>query len=108
MSNLILLISMTLLGALGGFFFKKASGVSNNKLTNTLLFLAIGGSLYFTGALLNIALLKKLPYSVVFPLTSITYIWTMILSYFFLNEKITFRKLVGIAFIAAGCLLLTL
>jgi drug/metabolite transporter (DMT)-like permease len=108
MSNFILLLTMTLLGALGGFFFKKASGVSDNRLTKVLLFLGIGGALYFVGALLNIALLQKLPYSVVFPLTSITYIWTMILSYFFLNEKITMKKLAGIVFIAAGCLLLTL
>jgi drug/metabolite transporter (DMT)-like permease len=108
MSNIILLISMTLFGALGGFFFKKASGVNDKKLTKILLFLAIGGSLYFVGALLNIALLQKLPYSVVFPLTSITYIWTMILSYFFLDEKITMKKLAGIMCIAAGCLLLTL
>jgi drug/metabolite transporter (DMT)-like permease len=108
MSNLLLLITMTLFGALGGFFFKKASGVTDNQYVKVLFFLAIGGALYFIGALLNILLLKKLPYSVVFPLTSITYIWTLFISYKFLQEKITKKKILGIIMIAIGCLFLTI
>ncbi|MGF2617965.1 EamA family transporter [Rossellomorea vietnamensis] len=108
MNNIFLLLTMTLLGSLGGFFFKKASGVSKRGVIKVLLFLAIGGSLYLAGAILNILLLKELPYTVVFPLTSVTYIWTLVLSYKFLDEKITIRKVTGILIIGLGCLLLAI
>jgi hypothetical protein len=39
-------------------------------------------------AIINILVLKQLPYTIVFPLTSITYIWTLMISYFLLGEKI--------------------
>lgn len=107
MNSILLLITMTLFGAFGGFFFKKASGVKNRNISLILIFLGTGGLLYFIGALLNILLLKKLPYSIVFPLTSVTYIWTLMISYFFLGEKITLKKVIGIVLIAGGCLLLT-
>ncbi|WP_456273211.1 EamA family transporter [Bacillus sp. AK031] len=108
MSSIFLLLTMTLLGSLGGFFFKKTSAVTKDALLKTLLFLAIGGFLYLAGAILNILLLKELPYSVVFPLTAITYIWTLGISYKLLGEKITIKKMIGILLIGIGCLLLVL
>ncbi|MEW8987208.1 MAG: EamA family transporter [Bacillus sp. (in: firmicutes)] len=43
----------------------------------------------------------------VFPLTSVTYIWTMIISKIWLNERITSRKLLGVTLILIGCVLLS-
>jgi len=97
-----LLISMTLFGALGGYFFKKASS-ANGRLLQSLV---IGGLFYVCGALLNVLLLRELPYSIVFPLTSVTYLWTLLISYFLLNEKLTIRKVTGVLFILAGAILL--
>ncbi|MFR2167688.1 MAG: hypothetical protein ACLS5W_07540 [Coprococcus sp.] len=45
--------------------------------------------MYLVSALLNIYVLRYLDYSVVLPLTSVTYIWTMVISYFILKEKIS-------------------
>jgi len=63
--------------------------------------------LYLLSAVLNIYVLKYLDYSVVLPLTSITYIWTMVLSYFSLKERITAKKVLGVALIVGGAVLVS-
>lgn len=99
---------MTMLGAFAGFFLKKLS--ADSKMVNSILNpnLYLGGGLYFISALLNIYLLKYLNYSVILPLTSITYIWTMIISYYLLREKVTFKKVVGVCLIMVGSLVLVI
>ena len=64
--------------------------------------LYIGGALYLASAVANIIVLKKMEYSIVLPLTSITYIWTMILSYMILKEEITKKKIGGVILILIG------
>lgn len=70
--------------------------------------LYIGGGLYLISALLNIFVLRYLDYSVVLPLTSITYVWTMIISYLILKESITKRKIAGVALILVGAVLVSI
>ncbi|GGL45409.1 EamA family transporter [Sporolactobacillus putidus] len=106
MTEAFLLISMTLLGSLGGFFFKRCT---SRGLSLSLYFavnLGIGGAFYVAGAMLNIWLLKLLPYTIVYPLTAVTYIWTLVFSYFFLSEKISKRKMFGVFLIILGACLL--
>ncbi|WP_310196946.1 EamA family transporter [Neobacillus niacini] len=97
---------MTFFGSLGGYFFKKASSHSLGFNKGFLFNLCLGGFFYVLGALLNILLLKYLPYTIVYPLTSITYLWTMILSYFLLSEKINYKKIGGVSLIGLGSFLL--
>lgn len=85
--KLVLLLCMTLLGSLGGFFFKKCTSRGLKLSGFFILNLGIGGVFYVLGALLNIQLLKMMPYTIVYPLTSITYIWTLILSSFFCRKN---------------------
>lgn len=101
-----LLLIMTLLGAVASLFLKKASGVSELRelLTNGNLY--TGGILYVIGILLNIYILRYLDYSVVLPMTSITYIWTMIVSCIFLGEKVTKKKMLGVGLIVVGAVLI--
>lgn len=98
----ILLIIMTLLGSVASLFLKKASGSDGivGMLKNINLY--IGGFLYLASAVVNIIVLKKMDYSIVLPLTSITYIWTMVLSYLILKEKITKKKIGGVILILIG------
>ncbi len=98
---------MTLIGAIASLFLKKAS--SNNGLLNMLKhpFLYLGGGLYLISALLNIYVLRYIEYSIVLPLTAITYIWTMIFSRVFLFEKISIKKVTGVCLIIIGVFLLT-
>lgn len=103
---IVLIFVMTLLGSFGGFFFKKSSGGSSviDIIKNKYLY--IGGVLYVLGALLNILVLKYMPYSVVLPVTSITYVWSMLSARLLLKEKITKKKFIGIISILIGAFLI--
>lgn len=104
---ILLLIAMTWLGALGGYFLKAASAHNiNDERKKFLLRLLMGVGLYGFGAILNIVALQFLPYTTVFPLTAVTYIWTMILSYVLLKEKIGKRKILGVLLILTGAVVL--
>lgn len=98
----IILLVMTALGSVASLFLKKSSGETNffKMLLNPHLY--IGGGLYLLSAVLNIYILRYLDYSVVLPLTAITYIWTMILSHLILKEKITIKKMSGVFLIVVG------
>lgn len=104
----IVLLVMTMFGSVASLFLKKAS--DSNSLIDMLknINLYIGGFLYVSSAVLNIWLLKILDYSVILPLTSLTYIWTMVLSYFILKEKITVKKILGICLILIGAVIISL
>ena len=104
----IVLLIMTMFGSVASLFLKKASG--SNGLINMLknINLYIGGFLYVSSGVLNIWLLKILDYSVILPLTSLTYIWTMFLSYFILKEKITVKKIVGVCLILIGAIMISI
>ena len=98
----VLLLVMTLTASFASFSLKKSTkagtipGIIGSK------FLYIGGFLYVVTALLNIWLLKKMSYSVVVPLGSLCYIWTMIISGIFLKEKIVIGKIIGVLLVLFG------
>lgn len=102
-----ILIVMTVLGAFAGMFLKRAS--CNLKIKALLLNynLYIGALLYLLSAMLNIYVLRFLDYSVVLPLTSITYVWTMLISYFVLKEKITVKKITGVCLVILGAVIIS-
>lgn len=103
----LLMITMTWLGALGGYFLKAASSHDiKTERPKLLLKLTIGVGFYGLGAILNIVALQYLPYTTVFPLTAVTYIWTMILSYFILKERVGLRKIAGVLLILIGAVVL--
>lgn len=97
-----LILCMTFMGAVASIFLKKASGSDGffKMLFNVNLY--IGGFLYVAAAVLNIVVLRYLDYSVVLPLSSVTYIWTMVLSNRMLQETITKKKILGVACIVLG------
>jgi len=101
------LLFMGLTASIASFFLKKATanGLQPMRLLKSP-FLYLGGGLYVVSALLNLYLLRILPYSLVVPLGSLTYIWTLFLSYKLLGEKISKQKLLGIACILIGVSLL--
>lgn len=94
----LLIIIMTLCGALGGTFFKKSSAKSK-KINSYLMF---GISLYGIGAILNIILLKYIQLTILFPCNAITYIWTTLIAKYIFNENITKYNILGISFITLG------
>lgn len=108
MIKYVFVLLMTLAGSLGALFFKK----STSDLTNIFSLLRIpsfylGGFLYCFGALLNVLLLRYMDYTILYPMGSIAYIWSLVISNRLLGEKITKKKVFGIAFICVGVVLLT-
>lgn len=91
----IIVFVFTLLGSLAALFLKLSHQGSR-------LFFILGGGLYFFSALINIYLLKNHPISLILPLTSLTYIWTLILARVILKEKLRCMKILGIFSIGIG------
>lgn len=107
MKLILSVLVMTLFGSLGALFLKRGSAkVSELKSLVTTPQIWLGGLFYLAGALLNIYLLRGYLYSIVYPLTSLTYVWSLILSALLLHEKVTVQKLFGIAAICLGAFLL--
>ena len=98
----IMLFVMTLTASFAAFFLKKSTsgGTILSIIKNKYLF--IGGFMYVFAALINIWLLKKMPYFVVIPLGSICYIWTMFIARIFLKERIGVEKIIGVLLILSG------
>lgn len=99
---MLLLIAMTVFGSFGGAFFKRFS------LRKSFLMLAAGGACYGTGALLNIYLLTKLPYTLVLPANALTFVWTLLLAKWWFGETIGKFKIAGTCVIMCGLLLLVI
>lgn len=102
----LIILLMTMVGAIASVFLKKAS--SNLSFTTLIkkTSLFIGVLLYGIAALMNIYVLHYMEYSKVLPLTSLTYIWTLFLSYYFFHEKMGIMKLMGVFFIIVGVTLI--
>ena len=107
--NWIALLCMGALASFGSYFLKRASadGLSPTKLIRSR-WLYIGGTLYVISAVLNIWLLKRMPYSTVLPLSAMTYIWTLLISHFLLKEEIRTNQFVGVAVILCGVVMIAL
>ena len=102
------LVFMTFIGSVASLFLKKASGSNGIKSMLVNLNIYIGGLLYLLSAVLNIWILRFLDYSVVLPLTSLTYVWTMIISHLILKEKITIKKILGVVLILVGAVIVSI
>ena len=52
--------------------------------------------------------LKKLPFSQAYPLSSLSFIFGMILAYFMFSDAIPFTRWIGVFLIVAGCFLISM
>lgn len=93
---IIVLIAMTLCGALGG------AGLKAYASSRRRLHILFGLGFYGVGALLNIALLKFLPLTVVLPANALTYVWTLLLAKLVFKEKVGRLRWVGVVCIMGG------
>ena len=106
MSDIIPIIVVLLnciVGAYAALFLKKGS--KKSLLSKNIV---IGIFLYGISAVIFIACLRFAPVSILYPVTSATYIWSFVLAKKYLNEKITRQKLVGLCLIILGIVLLSL
>ncbi|MBQ9444812.1 MAG: EamA family transporter [Lachnospiraceae bacterium] len=102
----LVLLAETLVASFASFFLKKSSGTDSKVKILISPFFYLGGVMYVVSSCLSIVLMQFLPYAIILPLGSLTYVWTMFISRWLLHEKITGRKLAGIAVIVIGVVLL--
>lgn len=96
----LLLTAMTLFGSLGSVFFKAFST------RKRYLLLLTGFGFYGIGALLNIYLLKLLPYTIVLPANALTFLWALLFGRIFFKETIGILRITGVLVIISGLFLL--
>ena len=108
MIDYILLILLTFFGALGSFFFKKSLNL-NNPLIVTIKNenFIIGCFSYIISIALNIIVLQMMPYTIVLPVSSMTYIWSYFFGISYLKEKNNNLKISGIILIVIGVLIIS-
>jgi drug/metabolite transporter (DMT)-like permease len=100
--NYALVLISSLAAAFASYFLKIASGSGKIPAILKSRHLYIGGALYTSSAFIVIALLKRMPFSVLLPLGGMCYVWTIFISRRFLGEKINARKIAGVALIIIG------
>lgn len=103
----IAVIFMTFIGALGALLFKKSTSKIDK--IRCLLhdpYFYLGCFLYALSALMNMILLRFMDYTILYPMTAVTYIWSQALSYKFMGELITKNKLAGVMLICIGVVFL--
>lgn len=70
-------------------------------------FYMIGSGLCFaTTAFCWLYMLKRYPFSMVYPMQSLAYVMGMLAAMFFFHEQIPLTRWIGIALIMAGCVLI--
>ncbi|CAD5900472.1 conserved membrane hypothetical protein [Carnobacterium maltaromaticum] len=95
----------TLLSSIGAISLKKAMNDLPVLSVRNLFFnkwIYIGLILYIASAIENIVLLKFLDYSIAFPMTSLAYVWTVLISHDTFKESLNTKKIIAIFMIIYG------
>lgn len=107
---LAILVISTFSGSAGALALKKGMNdlpQFSVKSVVTNVWIYLGTFLYILSAVTNIILLKFLDYSIAFPMTSLTYVWTVIISYFIFKEKLSIRKVLAVILIIIGVFIIS-
>ncbi|MFH1290362.1 MAG: EamA family transporter [Nanoarchaeota archaeon] len=103
---IVLTIIGTIFGALGGFVFKKASGKFKFSSPKSYPQVIAGFLLFGISAGFYIVALSKGDLSLLYPMTSLTYVWVAVLAKRYLREEISFYRWLGIVLIVIGSIIL--
>ena len=98
---IMLMLLCTLFTATGQILLKiGADKLSKNYLT--YLFVLPGLIFYVAGSVLLLYSLKTANLSAVYPFFSLSFVWVLLLSYFFLKEQLSIMQITGILVIICG------
>ena len=98
------------IGSFGAVFLKFGAGLLRRDLRTLVLNwrLALGVVLYLLSFVFYFLGLREGELSILYPMVSLGYIWTLLWSRLFFGELISRRKVAGLAFIIGGILVLNL
>lgn len=101
---LLLVIAGTFLGAYGAFLLKRGADNSEFRFHYFRLDprIILGLGLYFLASVMYIVALRHTELSLLYPVTSLTYLWATFLAAWRLNEPISTGKVIGLILVLAG------
>ena len=107
MTNLLIIgvvIIATFIGACGSLYFKKAAANVTKRFFANFLNkdLMIGVGLYLASSIIFIITLKHERVSILYPITSLSYIWASLLAIKYLGEKPNTLRWIGIGIVIIG------
>lgn len=107
--SIVVVLIAAVLGAFGQLSFKLSSDKLSLKIIELIrnYYLIIGLVLYAIATVIFIVSLKAGELSVLYPLISTNYIWTVLLAKKFLNEDINVYKWSGVILIVLGVIFIT-
>ena len=108
--SILLVLFASFLGSFGAVFLKWGAGRISRDL-KSLLFnwrLAAGVAMYLISTVFYLMALRKGELSLLFPMVSLGYVWTLLWSKLFFAEPFSRRKIGGLALIFAGLVVLNL
>jgi multidrug transporter EmrE-like cation transporter len=108
--SLLLVMLASFIGSFGAVFLKSGAAQLHRSLVTLVSNwrLALGVAFFLLSSYFFVLAMREGELSVLYPLNSFTYAWTMIWSRIFFGEPITRRKVSGLCLIGAGITVLFL
>ena len=104
--SMLLVLGASVVGSFGAAFLKLGSGkVNRNPLSFLNPQLALGVFLYLGSSVFYALGIRGGQLSILYPLVSLGYVWTMLWARIFFKERFTRQKLAGLALILIGVML---
>lgn len=107
-SSMALVLTASFIGSFGAVFLKAGAGKVNRGLRYLVLNarLAAGVGLFLASSYFFVLGVRRGELSVLYPMVSLGYVWTMLWSRVFFKEPITRNKIVGLGLILGGIALI--
>ncbi len=107
---MLLVLVAAFLGSFGAVFLKSGAERLHRQIT-TILFnwrLALGVAFYVLSSFFFVLGVREGELTILYPMVSLGYVWTLVWSRLFFREAITRNKFLGIGLVLAGVVLLSL
>jgi drug/metabolite transporter (DMT)-like permease len=108
MQSVMLVAIASFIGSFGALFLKAGASKLNRGL-RYLVFngrLLLGVALFCASSVAYVVGIRRGELSVLYPLVSLSYIWTLLWSVLFLKERLSRNKIYGLLLIVAGIVLI--
>jgi multidrug transporter EmrE-like cation transporter len=107
---MLLVFIASFLGSFGAVFLKSGAGKLHRNLKSVILNwrLALGVGFYLISSFFFVLGIRRGELTVLYPMVSLGYVWTLLWSRLFFKERMTRGKFLGIGMVLAGIVLLNL
>ena len=110
LSSMLLVLLAAFVGSFGAVFLKGGAGRLHRQIRTLLLNwrLALGVAFYVLSSFFFVLGVRQGELTILYPMISLGYVWTLLWSRLFFREAITRNKFLGIGLVLAGIVLLNL